>query len=104
MYNKYKGKYNLIGFLPPYTSFKKMSVDIKCCIVRDPIKRFISTYSNRILFHKDKEFYNFSIDEVLESIENSKFDNRHFLPQTYWPGHDIAYYTFLYVYKSIRSF
>ena len=60
-----------------------MEVDIKCCVVRDPIKRFISTYSNRILFHKDKAFYNFSVDEVIENLEGLNFFNKHFLPQSY---------------------
>ena len=94
MYNSFNGKYNLISFLPPYTPFQKMEVDIKCCVVRDPIKRFISTYSNRILFHKDKAFYNFSVDEVIESLEGLNFFNKHFLPQSFWLGHDLNYFTF----------
>ena len=55
-----------------------MEVDIPCCVVRDPIKRFISTYSNRILFHKDKAFYNFSVDEVIENLEGLNFFNKHY--------------------------
>ena len=94
MYEKYSGKFNLISFLPPYTPFKSINVDIKCCLVRDPIKRFISTYNNRILFHKDEEFFNFSIDKTIEYLENSKIYNKHFLPQSYWLGHDLSYYTF----------
>ena len=78
MYDIHIGKHNLINFFPPYTSFKEMPVDIKCCIVRDPMKRFISTYTNRILFHKDEKFKNFTIDQVLESLESFVFDNKHF--------------------------
>ena len=104
MYDKHTGKYNLINFFPPYTPFKEMAVDIKCCIVRDPIKRFISTYTNRILFHKDEQFKNFTIDEVLESLESSAFDNKHFLPQSYWLGHDLSYYNFYSFTNEIENF
>ena len=54
-------KNDLIGFLPPFTKFKKMNVDIKCCIVRDPIKRFLSTYKNRICITKIKVFLNIQL-------------------------------------------
>ena len=104
MYDIHIGKHNLINFFPPYTSFKEMPVDIKCCIVRDPIKRFISTYTNRILFHKDEKFKNFTIDQVLESLESFVFDNKHFLPQSYWLGHELNYYTFYSFTNEIENF
>ena len=104
MYNNFEGKFNLIGFLPPYIPFRKIDVDVKCCLVRDPIKRFISTYKNRILFHQDKQFHNYSIDEVIENIENSNLENRHFLPQSYWLGHDLNYYTFYSYTNEINNF
>lgn len=93
---KYKDldkNYNLVNFLPSYTPFQKMDVDEKCCIVRDPLKRFISAYKNRILFHKDVGFQNLNINEIIEKMENNSFDNRHFLPQTYWLGNDLKYFT-----------
>ena len=93
---KYKNldkKYNLVNFLPSYNPFKKIDVDEKCCIVRNPIKRFISAYKNRILFHKDTGFRNLNIDEIIEKLENNLFDNRHFLPQSYWLGNDLKYFT-----------
>lgn len=93
---KYKDldkNYNLVNFLPSYTPFQKMDVDEKCCIVRDPLKRFISAYKNRILFHKDAGFQNLNINEIIEKMENNSFDNRHFLPQTYWLGNDLKYFT-----------
>ena len=94
--SKYKNldkKYNLVNFLPSYTPFEKIDVDEKCCIIRDPIKRFVSAYKNRVLFHKDFGFRNLNINEIIEKLENNSFDNRHFLPQSYWLGSDLRYFT-----------
>jgi len=104
MYKKLANKYNLINFLPPYTQFKKISVDIKCCVVRDPIKRFKSTYTNRILFHKDEKFRDYSVNQILENLEASNFENKHFLPQSYWLGHDLSYFTFYSFTNNIENF
>ena len=92
--DQYKGKQNIIGIIPSKQPFKKINVDIKCCIVRDPIKRFISAYKNRILYHRDIQFKDHSVDMILEKLENNNFENRHFLPQVYFLGEDLNYYTF----------
>ena len=105
--SKYKNldkKYNLVNFLPSYTPFQKMDVDEKCCIVRDPLKRFISAYKNRVLFHRDFEFRNLNINEIIEKIENNSFDNRHFLPQTYWLGNNLKYFTIVSNISNIEIF
>ncbi len=94
--DKYKNldrNYNLVNFIPSYTPFEKIDVDEKCCIIRDPLKRFISAYKNRILYHKDIAFQNLNIDEIIEKLENNLFDNRHFLPQSYWLGYNLEYFT-----------
>ena len=94
--DKYKNldkNYNLVNFLPSYTPFEKIDVDEKCCIIRDPIKRFISAYKNRILYHKDVAFQNLDIDKIIEKLENNLFENRHFLPQSYWLGDNLEYFT-----------
>ena len=91
---QYKGKQNIIGIIPSKQPFKKINVDIKCCIVRDPIKRFISAYKNRILYHRDIQFKDHSIDMILEKLEFNNFENKHFLPQVYFLGEDLNYYTF----------
>ena len=104
---KYKNldkKYNLVNFLPSYNPFKKIDVDEKCCIVRDPIKRFISAYKNRILYHKDAGFQNLNIDEIIEKLENNLFDNRHFLPQSYWLGNDLKYFTIVANISNMETF
>ena len=90
----YGGKQNIIGIIPSKQPFKKINVDIKCCIVRDPIKRFISAYKNRILYHRDIQFKDHSIDMILEKLEINNFENKHFLPQVYFLGEDLNYYTF----------
>tara|TARA_B100000676_G_C17724497_1_gene653080 strand:+ start:88 stop:744 length:657 start_codon:yes stop_codon:yes gene_type:complete len=90
---KYGNKNNLIGFLPSGIPFKKVEADFKCCIVRDPIKRFISAFKNRVLYHKDKDFYNHSLDQIIEKLENNLFENKHFLPQSFNLGLDLSYYT-----------
>lgn len=104
MYEKFANKNNLINFLPPYTQFKKISVDAKCCVVRDPIKRFKSTYTNRILFHKDEKFRDYSVNQILENLEASNFENKHFLPQSYWLGYDLSYFTFYSFTNNIENF
>ena len=105
--SKYKyldKKYNLVNFLPSYTPFQKMDVDEKCCIVRDPLKRFISAYKNRVLFHKDVGFQNLNINEIIEKMENNSFDNRHFLPQSYWLGNNLKYFTIVSNISNMETF
>jgi len=91
---QYGDKLDIIGIIPSKQPFRKMNVDIKCCIVRDPVKRFISAYKNRILYHRDIQFKDHSIDMILKKLENNIFENRHFLPQVYFLGEDLDYYTF----------
>ena len=105
--SKYKNldkKYNLVNFLPSYTPFEKIDVDEKCCITRNPIKRFMSAYKNRILFHKDFGFQNLNIDEIIEKLENNLFENRHFLPQSYWLGSDLRYFTIVSNISNMETF
>lgn len=90
----YKGKKNLISFILSKQPFEKRDVDLKCCIVRDPVKRFLSAYKNRILYHCDIDFNSHSIDMILEKLENNNFENSHFLPQTYFLGDNLEYYSF----------
>ena len=103
-YNNLDKKYNLVNFLPSYTPFSKIDVDEKCCIVRDPIKRFISAYKNRILFHKDAGFRNLNINEIIEKMEINSFDNRHFLPQSYWLGNNLKYFTIVSDISNMEAF
>lgn len=103
MFEKEK-KFNIINFLPSKQQFNKVFADEKCCLVRDPIKRFISAFNNRILFHKDESFKNHSVDMVIEKLENNFFENKHFLPQTYFLGNDLQYYTIVANIENIYEF
>ena len=98
------GKKNLINIWPNYQKFSGVKADIKCCIIRHPYDRFVSTYRNRILFHKDKNFRNYTIDMVLDQLENNKFENKHFLPQYFFLGNTLLYYTFYADMKNIKFF
>ena len=92
MLEEYDTKINLVNFIPSYSKFEKVDADNKCCLVRDPIKRFVSAYNNRILFHQDEGFKNHSIDQIIEKLENNNFENKHFLPQNYWLGNDLKFF------------
>ena len=88
------GKKNLVNFLPNYQPFCKIDIDIKCCFVRNPFERFVSTYRNRVIYHNDIQFRNHSMDMILDKLENGLFENKHFLPQNFFLGNDLEYYTF----------
>jgi len=103
--NYFNEKRNLINFLPAKQPFTKLEGNIiKCCIVRDPIERFLSAYKNRILYHKDEEFKNYSIDKILQNLKDGNFQNKHFLPQSFFLGIDLSYYNFFSYVKDIISF
>ncbi len=47
----FQGKRNLVSFLPSKQKFMKVqNVDITCCLIRNPIERFVSAFKNRIIF------------------------------------------------------
>ncbi len=94
-YKNFDWKNNLVNFLPSYSAFTKIDVDEKCCIVRNPLKRFISAYKNRILYHKDVGFKDLDLNEIIEKLENNEFENKHFLPQSYWLGDNLEYFTII---------
>jgi len=104
LYSKYKDKNNLINFFESKHMFVKINVEFKSCIIRDPIKRFISAFKNRILFHRDKEFYDHSVDLIINKLENGLFENRHFLPQNYWLGDNLNFFNIIGEVSNIKSF
>tara|TARA_B100000700_G_scaffold215822_1_gene237233 strand:+ start:127 stop:768 length:642 start_codon:yes stop_codon:yes gene_type:complete len=104
MYEILKDKKNLLNFFPLKQKFSTVDAEEKCCIIRDPIKRFLSAYKNRILYHQDLEFKNHSIDMIIEKLESSNFENQHFLPQNYFLGNDLNYFTILGDTNNMKNF
>ena len=102
--DSFEGKTNLTNWFKSKNKFTKLQVDHKACIIRDPLKRFLSAYKNRVLFHKDKEFYNHTVDMVIEKLENNIFENKHFLPQNYWLGNDLSYFNIIGITSNIKTF
>ena len=85
-------KKSIASFIPSKQKFESVKADFKACILREPIKRFISAYANRVLYRKDPGFFEHSVDMVLEKLENKQFDNKHFLPQSFFIGRNIDYF------------
>ena len=101
---KLGAKPSITGFFMNYEKFAKLNVDLKICIIRNPLERFISAYENRVLFHKDKGFFELSIDQVLDQLTLGNFENKHFLPQYYFLGEDLSYFTHIYKMNEIHLF
>jgi hypothetical protein len=84
--------------------FEKINVEFKSCIIRDPVKRFVSAFKNRILFHRDKEFYDHDVDLIIDKLENGLFENKHFLPQNYWLGDNLNFFNIIGDVSNIENF
>ena len=104
MHDSFKNKSNLINLYQGKYAFQKISVDYKSCIIREPLERFVSAYKNRVLFHKDKDFNNHSVSEVIEKLENGNIENKHFLPQSFFLGNDLSYFDIVGSLSNIKSF
>ena len=98
--------------LTAYTESLTHNQKIRFCIVRDPVERFISAFTNRILFHKKPEI-NVSIDEFIDNFdnilsqENFKKGNFyknlaiHFTTQVYYIGAKPELYTHIFNIKEL---
>jgi len=104
MHESFKKKSNLVNLYEGKYAFQIINVDYKSCIVREPLERFISAYKNRVLFHKDKNFYKHSVSEVIEKLENGNVENKHFLPQSFFLGNDLSYFDIVGSLSNIKSF
>ena len=81
---------------------------IRFCIVRDPIERFVSAFTNRILFHK-KPNVEISISTFIENmddlLEQKIYANAkiHFRTQTHYIGKDTGIYTHIFSINEINK-
>lgn len=80
-------------------------VDYKFCVVRDPVERFISGYSNRILHHKDIPFVEFDyfVKNFYNFFHKSPKIRHHFRPQIDFIGKDNNYYTKIFWVHQMRE-
>jgi len=74
------------------------SYDIRMCVTRDPVKRFVSAYINRVLHHKQVPYVEF--DDFVENFyyyfNNYGAINWHLSQQIRFIGSDPSYYTHIY--------
>lgn len=82
-----------------YIDFEK-----KFCIVRDPVERFLSAFTNRVLFHnrvstlnQNVDFHEFmnTIDEKINTPEYKNFEN-HTKPLTFFLGKNSNFYDYIF--------
>ena len=84
-----------------YKEFKELDSLVKICMKRDPVSRFLSCYTDKILRERNCDL---SIDNILDDWDCLKTGRKdplnpgtyylanHFLPQTYYLGSNIDYY------------
>ena len=88
-----------------YKGFKEVNSSYKVCVKRDPISRFLSCYTDKVL---REGIIKVSIDELLNNWDclktgredplkpGSYYLENHFLPQTYYLGSNIDYYDYVF--------
>ena len=69
----------------------KLEAKIRFCIIRDPVERFISGYTNRVLYHKNLDNKEtISLDEFIEKyhtiVNTNMIIDVHFKPQCHFYG------------------
>jgi hypothetical protein len=75
--------------------------EVRFCIIRDPIDRFLSGFTNRILYHNDISI-SMNMDEFIiyfdDIMQNPKFKNaaHHFRPQVEFIGANPNLYTHIF--------
>ena len=73
-------------------------VDIRLCIISDPVERFISAYINRVVHRKQMPYVDF--DNFVENFpvyyKKHGSINWHLSQQSRFIGNDMSYYTHIY--------
>jgi len=88
--------YKELGDLTPIFQGNDAGHPVRFCVVREPVGRFISAYTNRILYHEKME--KLSIAEFIETIDEQKNDDvlSHIYPLSYWYGEDVSIFTHIF--------
>ena len=58
----------LRSILPDYDINQTQNAEVRLCVVRDPIERFVSAFTNRVLYHK-KVRKEITISEYIKSMD-----------------------------------
>lgn len=80
---------------------------IRICVIRDPVERFVSAYTNRVLFHQTTKRI-ITIDELIDlleckpapDIDGSDIMN-HLWPMTHWYGQNPGLFTHIFSMEQI---
>ena len=95
-----------------YKGFKEVNSSCKVCVKRDPVSRFLSCYTDKILRER---IVDLSIDDILndwDSLKTGRGDPlnpgtyylaNHFLPQTYYLGDNKKYYDIVFDVKEVGT-
>lgn len=90
-----------------FISNNDIKIDCSCGIVRDPIKRFVSAYQDRVLKKNKDGFKSLGLDWVIDSIDKLISDDtdigRHLLPQVWWLGDTWQEYDYIFDIKEINT-
>jgi hypothetical protein len=88
--------YKELGELTPIFHGSGSGHDVRFCVVREPVGRFISAYTNRILYHEKME--KISIAEFIDTIDEQRNEDvlSHIYPLSYWYGEDPTFYTHIF--------
>ena len=95
-----------------FKKFKEVNSPVKVCVKRDPVSRFLSCYTDKILRERTA---NLSIDDILNNwdvLNTGREDSlnpgtyylaNHFLPQTHYLGDSKEYYDIIFDVKEVGT-
>lgn len=84
------------------TLFSKEDPEISFVVMREPIRRFISAFRNRVIAHKENTTGSASINindfinDLRANIDSLESLDHHMCPQTSWIGNDLSIFDLVY--------
>jgi len=87
----------------PTRPFMEVEADIKFCIMRDPVDRFLSAYLNRIVYYQAIPFVDFDdfVDNFSKYSKVNADVHHHFRPQVDFIGHSPSYYNRIFLFNEM---